>query len=239
MLRRNRLILPARQNLEAAVYGSRIQEKGTYSFSSPYCVRDLEQIREMNFDLLSDPMIREVIHFIACHKDRPLMLEAEAPFSILAALMNPMDLYLCMEDRDQEDLLIRILHGIGDASAEYIRACLEAGCRFVSLADPAGTMDLVGERCYGNICGESELHLLKRCRPYLRDAILHICRKMSLSLVLADLVEIVPYYPGEDMENHMDILREMADNPEIFYTGMTCIHNERPDLKDSYIIEIK
>ena len=233
------LILPAWQNLEAKVYSDRIQDKESCSALSSYCLKSLDQIGDMDFVLLSDPRIREVIHLIAENKDKPMLLEVEAPFTVLAALMNPMDLYLCMEDKDQENLLIRILHQIADASAEYIRACLEAGCRIISLADPAGTMNLVGEKCYVKICGESEIYLMKRCQPYLSDAITHICRRMSLSLMLADLVEMHPYHSVERVRSHMDILTRMADDPEILYTGMTCIHNEKPDLNSSYIIEVK
>ena len=233
------LILPAWQNLEAKVYSRRIQDKGSYSELSSYCLKNLDQIVDMDFDLLSDPRIREVIHLIADNKDKAMLLEVEAPFTVLAALINPMDLYLCMEDKDQEDLLIRILHQIADASAKYIQACLEAGCRIISLADPAGTMNLVGEKCYVKICGESEIYLMKRCRPYLRNAIIHICRRMSLSLMLADLVKMHPYHSGGSVRSHMDIFTRMADDPEILYTGMTCIHNKKPDLNSSYIIEVK
>ena len=232
-------ILPPWQNLEAVVYGSRIQNDGTYYIATSYCVKNLCQIQDMDFDLLSDPLIQTMIHLIAEHKARPMVLEVEAPFSILATLMNPVDLYLCMEDREQKELLIRILHQIADASAEFIRACLEAGCRMISLADPAGTMDLVGEKCFEIFCGESEIYLMKKCQPYLSSAVFHLCRKISLSLILTNRVEIFPYHPKENRENFMDILKAMADDPEILYTGMTCIHNEAPDLKDSHIIKIK
>ena len=231
------LILPDRQNLEALVYEGRIRSAIACSSPSSYCVNDLSQVADMNFELLSDARIQEVIHQIDDQKENPLLLEVEAPFSILAALMNPMDLYLCMEDKEQEPLLIRILHQIADASADYIRACLRAGCRFISLADPVGTMDLVGERCYENFCGESEIYLMKRCQPFLRNAILHICRKMSLSLLLANQVITFPYHSAGNEEK--DILKEMADDPGILYTGMACIHNSNPNLKDSYIIKIK
>ncbi len=239
LMGRDYWVLPAWQNLEAVVYGRRIRNDGTYIVPSSYCVKNLAQMQDMDFDLLSDPMILSMVHLIAVHKTRPILLEVEAPFSILAALMNPMDLYLCMEDGEQEALLIRLLHRIADATAEFIRACLEAGCRVISLADPAGTMDLLGEKCYGNYCGDSEIYLMKICRPYLKNGILHICRKMSLSLILADRVEAVPYHPAEDAKDHMDVLREMADDPEISFTGMTCIHSRKPDLKDSYILKIK
>ena len=231
--------LPPWQNLEAVVYGNRIQNDGSYFLPSSYCVKSLDQLQDLDFDLLSDPMMRAMVHSIADHKDKPMMLEVEAPFSILGALMNPADLYLCMEDREQEVLLSRILHQIADASAEFIRACLEAGCRVISLADPAGTMDLVGEKCYKKFCGESVIYLMKRCQPYLGKGILHLCRKISLSLVLTNRVEVYPYHFKENRENFMDILREMADDPEVLYTGMTCIHNQAPDLKDSHIIKIK
>lgn len=232
--RRPRYILPVWQNLESVVWGTRILNSGRYFSPSDYCVEKLCELRAFDFDLLSDPLIQAVIHTIPYYKGRTLILEAESPFSVLSAIMNPVDLYLCFEE--EQELLLEILHKIADASSRYIRACVDAGCRIISLADPVGTMNLIGEDYYKKICGESERYLMKKCRPFLDRAIVHICKKMSQSLLIAGLAEAEACEMPQGMEDYADILMYMAENPQIHFTGMTCIHNNNPELKKCYVI---
>lgn len=229
-----RYILPAWQNLEALVYGTEIQNNGQCWVPGNYCVNELREIGDFNFDLLSSSFIRAVLEVIPFFKDKPLILEVEAPFSILAALMNPMDLYLCFEE--EPELMLEILKRIADASAEYIRACLEAGCRFISLADPVGTMNLTGEEYYSRYPGQAALYLLEKCDDFLGGSIMHICLRMSQSMVIAGLATAEPWMVPEDAADYLDILMAMAEDKGIHFTGMTCIHNANPNLKKSFRI---
>lgn len=222
----HRFILPAWQNLEALVYGSRIIGKGKYFLPSGYCVKNLADIRDMDYNMTEDPLIRTVIHAVPSYVQKNLVLEAEAPFTILAGLMNPMDLYQC--SREQGKLLQTILHRIAEASADYIKACITAGCRIISLADPAGTMDLVGPDYYKLYCGDSELYLMEKLDAWLDGAVVHVCKKMSMSLLIAGMAEVKEYKqtdPPGKTGDIMDRLAKMADNPDIHFTGMTCMHN--------------
>ena len=239
---RFRLTLPLLQNLEAFVYGSRMTGEDRPFKPGEYCVETLDRIRDYEFKLTDSPMVRTLIRTISDYSDRgrPPVLEAEAPFSVLAGLMNPVDLYLSMVE--ERRLLKGILHKIADASAEYIKACTEAGCRIISLADPAGTMDLVGEECYTSVCGEAAVYFMRKCQPYADKAIIHICRKMSQSLLIAGLVKAEPFklrgITREDSPQFDDYLLRMADDPGIHFTGMTCIHSKQPDPDESCIITV-
>ena len=224
-----RYILPVWQNLEALVYGTGILNNGSYWIPGDYCVNELGDIRDYAFDFLSSPLIQALLKTIPLYKDEPLILEAEAPFSILAALMNPIDLYLFFEEEPK--LMMDILERIADASAEYIKACLKAGCRIISLADPVGTMDLIGEEYYSRYPGQATRYLLEKCDPYLDKAIIHICLKMSQSMVIAGLAKAEPWPVPDKAADYMEILSAMAEDEGIHYTGMTCIHNPSPSLK--------
>lgn len=240
-----RRILPRQQNLESIVLGTRILNNGTTFSPSTYCVEKLEDIYAVDFDLLQDPMIKELIREIGksgrCSgrsAGEDLILLAESPFSVLAALMNPMDLYLCFEE--EGEVLREILHRIADASAAYIRACIKAGCRIISLADPVGTINLVGEDYYKAFCGESAVRLMKQCSPYLDQALIHICPHMSRSLLISRLAKAEPLRflkqesgvlcherGGQDdgKQSLVDSLSAMAEDPDIHFSGMACIYD--------------
>lgn len=239
-----RYVLPVVQNLEALVFGTRLTGDENYSTSFEYCVERPEDIEEFEFDLLHSPMVQAVIRTISDYSKKPPVLEAEAPFSVLAGIMNPVDLYLLLTE--EKERLLRILHKIAEASADYLKACVTAGCRIISLADPAGTMDLVGEKYYRTVCGEAALYLMHQCEPFTDKAVIHVCRKMSQSLLIAGLVKVQRYESDRiagikpDFE---DVLSEMADNPEIHFTGMTCIHSgisdpNESDMNTPYILRI-
>ena len=236
-----RYILPLWQNLEAVALGTNIMNRGikkdSFYIPGDYCLQDLSQLQGLEPDFLSDPLIQAVLETIPAYAGQNLVLEAAAPFSILAALMNPLDLFLCFEKESK--LLIEILHKIADASILYIKACIKAGCRVISLADPVGTMDLVGEDYYRRFCGESEIHLMEGCQPFLDQAIMHICFKMSQSLLIAGLARTEPYGIPDDPADAMDILHFMADDPKVHFTGMTCLHDRMSNLRGSLIIRLK
>ncbi len=235
-----RFVLPVWQNLESVALGTKLlkQRTGINRFLTPgeYCVKTLKELENGDMEFLSEPLMQAVLDSIPLFAGKDLILEAEAPFSILAALINPIDLFACFED--DGELLIEILYKIADASAEYIKACVDAGCRIISLADPSGTLDLTGEDYYKRFCGKAVIYLMRKCQPCLKHAVMHICRKMSLSLAAAGLAKAEAYTESGKCETYIDILKGMAENPKVYFTGLTCIHDRKPDLRKSYIIRI-
>ena len=232
-----RYILPLWQNLEALVIGSRISGDGEPFLPDRYCLDNLRQMEGIDCTLRGDPMIEAVIEVIREYRDQPLVLEVESPFSILGALINPVDLYgAIMEERD---LVMSLLDRIAEASAGYIRACINAGCRIISIADPLGSMDMVGEECYRSLCGPAQARHLKKIRPCLTRAIVHICRKMSLSMLASGFMESEKYRPKIPVKKYTDLLYAMADDPDVFYTGLTCMHVRNPDPGQSCILSLK
>ena len=221
-----RYILPVWQNLEAVVYGGAIKP-----FSVSYVIENLEELEEFEFDLLEHPLIKTVLKTIPFYRGYPLFLEVEAPFSILSALMDPVKLYMCFEEQPQ--LLLPILCRIADASVEYIRACVQAGCRFISMADPTGTADLVGEDYFKRFSGASVVYLMEKCDAFLDGAVMHLCQKLSKSLVMTGLARAEYIDIPDGMDDYIQILSMMSRDPDIHFTGMTCLHDERPDLKKS------
>ena len=63
---------------------------------------ELEEIKPEQFTLMQDKRIKTIIEVTKKLKEKPLILEAEAPFSILAALIDPMKLYLAMQTEPEK-----------------------------------------------------------------------------------------------------------------------------------------
>lgn len=174
------------QNLEAYVYGKRLKGEA-YRGLSEYCVEDLDALRDFDFDLVSDPEIR---CFMEKTGSMTPYLEIEAPFSVLAGIMDPMKLYACKE----EDLMIlrEVLHKIADAQSIYIDACVKAGCRLFSLADPVGSLNLVGEDYFREVVGESEVYLMKKCVASFEKTPVNLCPLMDRSLAMTGMDREIP-----------------------------------------------
>jgi len=232
----HRFILPLLQNLESVVYGSRILGHGSFWIPGDYLLSDLRDIETFEFDLLGHPLIRALIETITFYKNEPLILELEAPLFILSALIDPMDLDLCFEK--EPVLLSDILRRIADASAAYVKACVQAGCRFFSLADPVGTLNLVGGRYFKEFCGSASVYLMKNCRASMEEAVMHLCPILSRSLLMTDMVRTDKIRIPAGLKDYMQVLALMAEDPDIRFTGMTCLHDSRPDLLYSYRISL-
>ena len=148
---RKEIILPLVQNLEGAVLGADVIKRENYWTTGDYPFSRLEEIKPEQFTLMQDKRIKTIIEVTKKLKEKPLILEAEAPFSILAALIDPMKLYLQMQTEPEK--LEKILKKIVLEEAEYIKAVIQAGCRIISLAEPTATMDMVGEKCFKECSG--------------------------------------------------------------------------------------
>ena len=230
-------ILPAWQNIESLVYISRLEGRGDSRIPGDYCVKSLKDIEDFEFDLLFHPLIRTMIGLIPSYKDKELILEAEAPFSILAALMDPMDLYPCFSEDPER--LRAILSRIARASAEYLRKCVEAGVRVISLADPVGTMDLVGKEYFREFSGAAGIMLMEQCGSFSDHALIHLCPRLSRSFEEAGMISALPLPDMEKNRRLMDTLSALARNPEIHFSGMACIHHSESFLDKISAIVIK
>ena len=89
---RKEIILPLVQNLEGAVLGADVIKRENYWTTGDYPFSRLEEIKPEQFTLMQDKRIKTIIEVTKKLKEKPLILEAEAPFSILAALIDPMKL---------------------------------------------------------------------------------------------------------------------------------------------------
>lgn len=231
---RKEIVLPLVQNLEGAVLGADIIKRGNYWTTGDYPFSRLEEINPEQFTLMKDKRIKTVIEVTKKLKEETIILEAEAPFSILAALIDPMKLYLAMQTEPEK--LEKILKKIVLEEAKYIKAVLQAGCRIISLAEPTGTVDMVGEKCFKECSGMAAFMLLKEIEKFLSNSVVHLCGKLSSSLIAVHLAEEKEYFVTG--ETYLENLIEVTDNPEIHFVGQRCIHQKKNATGKIHILTI-
>ena len=232
---RKEIVLPLVQNLEGAVLGAGVIKRENYWTTGNYPFSTLKEIEPDQFNLMKDDRIQAVLEVIKTLRDEPLILEVEAPFSVLAALANPMDLYLAMQK--EPELLENMLDKIISEESKYIEAAIQAGCHIISLAEPAGTLDMVGEKYFKECSGKAAVMLLKEIEKFLSDSVVHLCGKLSSSMIAVQMAEEEQYTVSSD--EYLSNLLEVAKNPEIHFMGQRCIHQKKNRTGSVHVLKLR
>lgn len=232
---RKGIVLPLVQNLEGAVLGAGVMKRENYWTTGDYPFSTLKEIEPDQFNLMKDDRIQAVLAVIKTLRDEPLILEVEAPFSVLASLVNPMDLYLSMQT--EPGLLENILKRIVSEESKYIEAAIRAGCRIFSMAEPAGTLDMVGEKYFKDCSGRAAVKLLKEIEKHLSKGVVHLCGKLSSSMIAVQMAEEEEY--SVNSEEYIENLLETAKDPEIHFVGQRCIHQKNNRTGKVHVLKLR
>lgn len=232
---RKEIVLPLIQNLESVALGADIIKTRGYWTTGDYPFSNLEEIDLNRISIIKDKRIQAVIECIRQLRHDRIILEVEAPFSILASLVNPMELYESMQTKP--DLLNDILKKIAMEEKKYLEAVIDAGCTIISLAEPIGTIDMVGEEYFKKFSGKAVVFLLKQTRKFLKNSVIHLCGKLSGSMLVADMAEEIICTASN--EEYFENLLEAARNPKIYFTGQHCIHQKKNLTGKIHVISLK
>jgi uncharacterized 2Fe-2S/4Fe-4S cluster protein (DUF4445 family) len=217
------LVFPIIQGIEAIAYGAEPKLIGeNYTFSD-YKYQILEDIKK-DHSISGHPIIKNSLKCISNQADKNIILEVSSPFSILASLIDPTNLYRYR--RKNKELLLEVLNGIEDSLAQYTIDCIEAGVDIISYADSEGVMEMVGEKFYKDISGFTTYNYLNKISSQLSNCIVHICGKTSYSLQKAGFI-ITKVYRVESDKNRMEILLDYAKDRKFKFIGHSCIHNKK------------
>lgn len=220
---RKEIILPVIQNLEAAALGAGVIKRRDIWTTGEYPFSSLEEINPDDFDVMNDIRIQAVLKVVRLLKEKRIVFEMEAPFSVLSALIDPMELYLCMQTG--VDKLNDVLTKIAEEELKYLRALTDAGCKVISLAEPTGTADMVGGDCFKRCSGRAVSFFLKESQSMLEQSVIHLCGKLSHSMVMLDMIDTSDY-PVKS-QDYLENLLEAAQDPKIHFVGGHCIHQTR------------
>lgn len=232
---REEIILPLVQNLEGAALGADIIKTGEFWTTGDYPFSRLEEINVNGMSIIEDERIQALVESIKQLRYDRIVLEVEAPFSVLASLVNPMELYESMQTKP--DLLNDILKKITLEEKKYLETAIDAGCTIISLAEPTGTIDMVGEEYFKKFSGKAAVDLLKQTRKFLKNSVIHLCGKLSSSMLVAGMAE-ERIYPVSN-EEYFENLLEAARNPKIYFTGQHCIHQKKNLTGKIHVISLK
>jgi hypothetical protein len=114
------------------------------------------------------------------------LIDLPAPFAALGYLISPSTLYSCAIKRRQT--LETALALITEELIDYAKDAIDNGVKVISYADPAGEMEHVGMAFYRDFCGKYNQAFFVGMEPHLKEALIHICGKTSVSMEKAGLM---------------------------------------------------
>lgn len=151
-----------------------------------------------------------------------VMLKVQAPFSALMMLIgsNRTFKWICSYPQEMH-------HALRELTEKTASFCIEAiskGTPIISLADPSGMLELLGEKRYREFCAFYVLLLLRKLYPSLDKSVVHICPRTSLILEQLQLLRAeVDHYEGE---NYANAVLQYAEQSENRILGHRCINAE-------------
>ncbi|MDR1159130.1 MAG: ASKHA domain-containing protein [Syntrophomonadaceae bacterium] len=215
--------LPLIKRSEAAAAG-RIAEQDINSFlRGGYIYESLDEVK-INRSLLEHPLIKKTLHYIEENADLPIILEISGPFSVLAALINPVRLYV--DSLQNKEKIMFILNNIAESLAEYTIEALKKGLKIISFANVEGVSELVGPAFYAEISGAADYLYLTKIADHLDQGLVHICGKSSYSLHNAGLVTAKTYRVSAEVE-YIDCLFAYSQKKAFRFVGHGCLHTKK------------
>jgi uncharacterized 2Fe-2S/4Fe-4S cluster protein (DUF4445 family) len=152
------------------------------------------------------------------------VIDLPGPFAVLGYMISPVTLYSCAKKCRQS--LDKALSLITENMVSYAKDAIDCGAKIISYADPAGELEHVGASFYRDFPGKYNQMFFTKIEPYLKEALIHICGKTSISMEKAGLMLSRPYRMDGSMD-YLDVLFEEAKQRKVNYIGHACINMKR------------
>jgi uroporphyrinogen-III decarboxylase len=170
-------------------------------------------------------------------KDKKLLLKANGPYSILASLIDPKQLYRrLIKDRPG---IHRALDTITAGLTDYLRAAIACGASIISLADPYANLQVLGERRYREFAAPFLVTLMKniasgidRGADKAGTVILHLCPHNSVPLTRLGYLNIRNIAVKHDSyhDSYIDtLLGPSGFKPGLTILGDQCIYAQNTE----------
>ena len=178
--------------------------------------------------------MRVTLDCIENARTESIMLKVQAPFSALMKLIgsNRTFKWLCAYPREMH----RALRTLTEKTAGFCMEALSKGTPVISLADPSGMLELLGEKRYTEFCAFYALLLVRKLDPYLDAAVVHICPRTSLTLERLRLIrsEIMDFRT----DNYANAVLELSKRREVRLLGHRCINAEHTDDSRIHVLKL-
>jgi uroporphyrinogen-III decarboxylase len=161
-------------------------------------------------------------------KDKNLLLKANGPYSILASLIEPKQLYRrLIKDRPG---IHRALETITAGLTDYLHAAIACGVSIISLADPYANPQVLGEKRYREFAAPFLVTLMKNIASRIDGGtdkagtvILHLCPHNSVHLARLGYLNIRNIAVKRD--SYIDaLIRPSGFKPGLTILGDQCVY---------------
>ena len=214
--------VPINYNEEFLAFGGDVYWTGENYIMDGYKYKDFNEIEEILTVQYEREKFRTVLGCIeqASNKDN-LVLCVQGPFSVLCSLINFS--VVARNLKKGQELIEKVISHISDVLRQYIQDALCMNIRMISLADPAGSIYVMGEDRFKRFCGEPLIRLIHSIEPDLNGTCIHLCGKNCIDLKKCGL--LVPHdiaYHGTYGAGLMNVLEKQ----HITLFGDGCINCE-------------
>jgi uncharacterized 2Fe-2S/4Fe-4S cluster protein (DUF4445 family) len=213
--------LPLNQNVEIQAYGAKTEWKNGLPLPGGYLYNRVSQLKLLPHDAVSAQEIRNVMNCIEAAGGEKIMLDVTGPFSVLSGLIELTK--LIRGALNEPEAVNEALDKVVSFLTGYVSEAIDKGARVISLADPVGTVELVGEAMYKKFCGAAVHSLLTRLTPQLEKSAIHLCGKTSASLQKCGFIVMKPRRIPIDLD-YRDALFTLAEDKSLLLAGNNCVN---------------
>ena len=215
--------LPLDLTTEMRAFGGLVKSEGLIRRLGNYRCMTKEDLETLCVDTIQEVPVREVLDCIKRVKNAPVILDIEGPFSILASLMDPVQLFSYL--KSEGALIRRILDKMTCFLVHYCIQAIKQGVKVLSFADPSGVMELTGPIVYRDFSGLSEKQFFQAILPYLNQSVVHLCGKVALSMEKAGYIR--PRLHRQIASNYLESILALSDDPSVHLVGGGCVNSKQ------------
>lgn len=216
--------LPFCVTMEADAFGAEVMvsEKASNPRFKGYMFQKLEELKELRQIDLANGRIRELLCSIQLlqRKGETVSLEVQGPFTVLALLIDVMELYRGVHKDRQlvEDTLQLISEGL----FSFIQEGISMGAQIISFAEPTGTPEQVGLEMYRQFYSKPSFRLLKKIKDELPNVLIHLCGKTSIAYERSGLCKVSPLIVPMGL-TYGDALKMLSMSSNTIIAGHKCM----------------
>lgn len=216
--------LPFCVTMEADAFGAEVivSEKSSSPRFNGYMFQKLEELKELKQIDLANGRIRELLCSVQLlqKKGETVSLEVQGPFTVLALLIDVMELYRGV--RKNRRLVENALEVISEGLFCFIQEGISMGAQIISYAEPTGTPEQVGLEMYREFYSKPSFSLLKKIKGELPNVLIHLCGKTSIAYERSGLCRVSPLIVPVGL-TYGEALKMLSMSNEAIIAGHKCM----------------
>lgn len=231
--------MPFCHTVEAEAMGGKIYygDGKTGPRAKEYICSSLEEVLNLSVIDFNKGRIREVLN--ACEKlvqqGEQVVLEISGPFTVLNALIDVKHIFRAM--RKTPELVWQVFDKIGQELLRYVEQAQKRGVQFISYADSAGGVNILGPKVAENVTENFTYDFVKKLNDKMdNNAMILLCPKTTFMLLGTEKAKFVDVEIDEEMR-YGDACMKLRGSVKI--AGQMCIKNTAFVLKNKIFKKVE